>query len=86
MDKIQIIPASYSVEYADAMIITQEIDTNSKHVSLHEKWTRYVNIKAILMDTREGPSSLYPDFVPFTTWELTQLIKLYILSGISQSP
>ena len=68
------------------MMMTNEIGTNGKRTLLCDKWTRWTNIKAILMGAGEGPGSLYPDFAPFTAIELKQHIGLFILNSISPSP
>jgi len=78
--------SSHPIDFLDAMMMTNEIGVNGKRISMYDKWTRWTNIKAILMGAGEGPDSLYPDFVPFTTAELKQHIGLYILNGISPSP
>ena len=65
-DRVKSPLVSDPMKYADTIMMNQEIGTNSKCISLCEKWTKYTNIKVILIDTREGPSTFYPDFIFFT--------------------
>ena len=53
--------------------------------SLTRKWTTFTNTKALLANAGcEG--GIYPDFFPFTPFELRKHIAVYFVNGLAPSP